>query len=346
MLHLGANSQLTDMSVVTNSNVGVMSEPVDKSNYKQTITQLFAHNAMQDEIKRVDPRKQAEATGALGRMASVLQESGYQTGKCAVESAPGNLASTSKYASPIVTLDQHGVRKFLGPEGANDVINTLNQGGTTGLYGEVWSSLLSDALIQTEELFELFQASNISDADFADNQLSKRFKVVAQMIEARKARGVHRDFFFVSFSGWDHHNEVLESLDLKFLDLNEALEDLVNQLQILGVWDDVVIVQTSDFGRTLTPNGGGGSDHGWAGTYFVAGGGVRGNRILGKYPSDLTERGPYNLGRGRMVPTISWDSIFNGIANWMGVTDNDKLDSVLPNRNRFNNLFTAGDLFG
>ena len=106
-----------------------------------------------------------------------------------------------------------------------------------------------------------------------------------------------------------------------------------------------MIVQTSDFGRTLTPNTGDGTDHGWGGHYFMAGGSVKGNRIVGEYPSSLTESGPFNVGRGRIIPSTPWDSIFNGVANWLGVTESDKLDDALPNRGRFSSLFGAGDLF-
>ena len=55
------------------ANVGVLTEPVDKTNYKlKTETQLFAHNAMQDEISSLDPNDSATGTGALGRMPDAL----------------------------------------------------------------------------------------------------------------------------------------------------------------------------------------------------------------------------------------------------------------------------------
>jgi cullin-associated NEDD8-dissociated protein 1 len=322
-----------------------MSEPVDKTNYQKTLAQLFAHNAMREELSRIDPRNEAIGSGCLGRLSDALQESGFVTGKVAVEAPPGNLASTSTAASPIVTLNEDGINEFLGPENTDEIIESLNRVDSTGLYGAVWSSQLKTALNQTEELFELLLNSPVQDADFADTRLGKRFQVIAQMIEAREERGVSRDLFFVSLNGWDHHAELSDGLNQKLGELDGALRDLVTELKKLGVWNDVVLVQTSDFGRTLTPNTGGGSDHGWGGNSFLVGGSVKGNRIIGQYPTDLTDDGAQSLGRGRIIPAIPWDSVFNGIANWMGVSDNDKLDSVLPNRNRFNNLFSADDLF-
>jgi uncharacterized protein (DUF1501 family) len=63
--------------------------------------------------------------------------------------------------------------------------------------------------------------------------------------------------------GYDMHKDVLEQLEVRFEDLNAAIEELVTELKVLGIWDKVVIVQSSDFGRTLTPNSGSGTDHGW-----------------------------------------------------------------------------------
>jgi len=78
----------------------------------------------------------------------------------------------------------------------------------------------------------------------------------------------------------------------------------------------------------------------------MMGGSVDGMRILGKYPEHLTEGSPNRLGRGRMVPTTSWDMVWNGIAEWFGVTGED-LNEVCPNRDSFsvNDLFTATELY-
>lgn len=56
------------------------------------------------------------------------------------------------------------------------------------------------------------------------------------------------------------------------------------------------------------------------------GGDVRGRRILGDYPRGFTEKEPINIGRGRLIPTTSWDALFYGLAQWMGVSDQSELD--------------------
>ena len=48
---------------------------------------------------------------------------------------------------------------------------------------------------------------------------------------------------------FDFHANLAVSLDLKFVDLNAALEAFVSEMKSQKRWDDVTIVVTSDFGR-------------------------------------------------------------------------------------------------
>ena len=112
------------------------------------------------------------------------------------------------------------------------------------------------------------------------------------------------------------------------------------------LWDHVTTVITSDFGRTLTANSGRGSDHGWGGHYFAMGGSVRGGQVHGDYPADITESSLLNLGRGRIIPTMSWESILNPIFTWMGVGSDEDLNYCLPNRlNTGAKLLPVEDVF-
>jgi cullin-associated NEDD8-dissociated protein 1 len=135
------------------------------------------------------------------------------------------------------------------------------------------------------------------------------------------------------------------NLAKKFKDLNGALTSFVDEMKAQGTWDSTSLVITSDFGRTLTANSGEGSDHAWGGNYFIAGGSVKGGRIHGDYPADITKTGPLNIGRGRLIPTMSWESILNSCLEWMGVAD-EELDYCLPNRiETGTKLFKASEVF-
>ena len=101
-----------------------------------------------------------------------------------------------------------------------------------------------------------------------------------------------------------------------------------------GMFDSVVLISTSDFGRTLTSNGQG-TDHGWAGNQFVVGGTVRGGEIYNEFPSSLVEGNLFDVGRGRMIPKYPWESVMLPIAEWMGMDTTDK-NTVFPNLHYFN----------
>ena len=75
----------------------------------------------------------------------------------------------------------------------------------------------------------------------------------------------------------------------------------------------------------------------------MLGGAVKGGQILGQYP-ELHESGSQWLKRGRMIPTTSWEQVWNGVAQWFGVGD-AAMDDVLPLKNNFPRLFTKADLF-
>ena len=88
-----------------------------------------------------------------------------------------------------------------------------------------------------------------------------------------------------------------------------------------GSWDDVTVVMVSEFARTLAGNTGEGSDHAWAGNYFIAGGEVDGKRILGTFPETFSNEGPLAFEPGILIPSHPWETLWNGVAQWFGVSD-------------------------
>jgi uncharacterized protein (DUF1501 family) len=176
------------------------------------------------------------------------------------------------------------------------------------------------------------------------SSLGAQFKQVARVIKARASVGANRNSFFVRLQGFDTHGSPTELNRLMGL-VDAALGAFEEEMKAQSLWDNVVVVTASDFGRTLTSNGFG-TDHAWGGNSFMVGGGVKGAQILGQYPSDLTDNSDLNIGRGRLIPTTSLDAMWHGVAQWMGVEE-ARMDEVLPNRGNFpaGSMFTSGDLF-
>ena len=73
---------------------------------------------------------------------------------------------------------------------------------------------------------------------------------------------------------------------------------------------------------------------------------MKGGRVHGKFPASLLEDSELNIGRGRVLPTSSWEAMWQGIAEWFGVKEED-MDTVLPNRPNFpkEQLFSKAHLY-
>ena len=173
------------------------------------------------------------------------------------------------------------------------------------------------------------------DQTVSDIPIERKMQLIAKMIGSHDCRGIDRDIFHIQHHQYDYHQNLHYGLKERFHELNVALQTFVNEMRNQNKWSDITIIISSDFGRTLTPNSSDGTDHGWSGHSVVMGGSVDGGRILGEYPSNLRLNGPLNVGRGRLIPTRPWESIWSPIIQWMGVEKANELDNVLPNRKSF-----------
>lgn len=334
------------------ANAGVLNKPSDKENYnKVTKTQLFAHNAMMEEVQKIDPFEGKPGTGVLGRMCDILSNQGFNAQPITIEDATVATVGVPGAGVDPLIVSPYGTNEFTPRPSADTFearafIEQLNDATElqSSLYGETWSRGLQTALHDNQALREALLSSEITTA-FPDHSYSDHLKAVSALVSSHEQRRTDRDVFFVTMSGWDHHNDMKDNLSENFQDLNGALTAFETEMKAQGHWEDVTLVVTSDFGRTLTANSGEGSDHAWGGNYFAMGGAVDGGRMHGDYPSDITLSSPLNIGRGRLIPTMSWESIFNSVLQWMDVPD-DQLDYCLPNRMETGSqLLKKGDVF-
>ena len=183
---------------------------------------------------------------------------------------------------------------------------------------ETFSSLLSLSVAQSARLGEVLDQYDTTTEFGQDDTVSKSLYQVARVIKARKDLEAERDVFFVQLGGFDTHSDLQEKVAANMAIVNAGLEEFITEMKLLGVWNNVTIVSGSEFGRTLYNNGFG-TDHGWGGNTFVLGGAVNGSRVLGQYPWDLEDE--VNVGRGRLIPTTSWEALWHSVCQWFGVDD-------------------------
>jgi uncharacterized protein (DUF1501 family) len=164
--------------------------------------------------------------------------------------------------------------------------------------------------------------------------IAKQLLQVAKIIEARNTLALKRQIFFVSLGGFDtHSNEIAVQSDL-LGQLGQALKAFYDATVKLGVASQVTTFTLSDFGRTLKPASGAGSDHAWGSHHFILGGAVKGRTLAGTFPT-LALAGPDDVSKeGRWLPTTAVDQYAATLATWFGLSGED-LAFVLPNVSRF-----------
>jgi uncharacterized protein (DUF1501 family) len=130
----------------------------------------------------------------------------------------------------------------------------------------------------------------------------------------------------LAFDGWDtHFNETYE-LTSRLAGLDGALEELENGL---GTgWSDTVVVVTTEFGRTVKVNGTRGTDHGTATVALLAGGAVKGGRVIADWPGLK----PQQLFQGRdLAPTLDLRAVLKGVlAQQLGLSTKALAEDVFP----------------
>src|SRR5262249_6507686 len=126
--------------------------------------------------------------------------------------------------------------------------------------------------------------------------------------------------------GWDTHVNQGSSegqLAGRLTDFGAALaafsQDLGDRMS------DVVVLTMSEFGRTVSENGNVGTDHGHATAMMVMGGGVRGGKVYGTWPTlDPAKR--YE-GRDLAVTTDFRDLFGEVLTRHLGAAD---LSAIFP----------------
>jgi uncharacterized protein (DUF1501 family) len=86
-----------------------------------------------------------------------------------------------------------------------------------------------------------------------------------------------------SINGWDTHERQDRSLPRALERLSATILTLQDTLKG-PVWNKTTVVAVTEFGRTARLNGSGGTDHGTGGLMVLAGGALRGGRVLGDWP--------------------------------------------------------------
>jgi uncharacterized protein (DUF1501 family) len=115
----------------------------------------------------------------------------------------------------------------------------------------------------------------------------------------------------LAFDGWDTHADEGAN-NGRLAALLGALDGALGEFQngMADAWRDTVVVVTTEFGRTAKVNGTEGTDHGTATIALLAGGAVKGGRVLTDWPG-IKDRDLYE-GRD-LKPTTDLRAVLKGV---------------------------------
>ena len=335
------------------ANVGTLVRPASKADYLSGTAlppKLFSHNDQQSWWQSLAP--EGSRSGWGGRIADAVMAGNGQPIFTSV-SASGNavfLAGAQGQQYQIGTTGAVPIRPLTEDQtlGSRTVQAVLRR-SLERTRAEPMQAGYNQVVKRSAEAYEvLAQAmanvntgalrssgvilSNNNTLSLETLPLAQQLRAVAQMIGARAVLGMRRQVFMVQIGGFDTHGSQMRDQPALMAGVAQSIAWFMGAMRDQGLEDAATLFTASDFGRALTSNGSG-SDHGWGGHHFVAGGAVRGRNIYGRFP--ITALGTQDdIGSGRMLPSTSVTEYAATLARWMGVTGSD-LTTVLPNIGNF-----------
>lgn len=134
---------------------------------------------------------------------------------------------------------------------------------------------------------------------------------VASVLAGVADRPAAASLVSVDVGGWDTHAGQGTERGGLAARLRALAQGLAALRGALGpAWDHTAVVVVTEFGRTVTGNGTGGSDHGVGGAALLAGGAIRGGRVLADWPG-LSR--PALLDGRDLRPTTDLRQLFAGL---------------------------------
>jgi len=325
------------------ANVGTLAEPTDRAAIDAGTARLplglFSHADQINQWQTSVP-DQRIATGVGGRLADAL-DGGLAGGvlPLGVSLSGANLFQTGIDGTAYDVDPLEGVRQVAGygaVEDGSELFTSALDALLAADYGDPfrrsYARRLRSAIDTGEAVRGALETAPALATPFDDDRFSQSLRQIVRLISVRDRLGASRQTFFVTFGGWDHHDDVIPQQAEMLPMVSRGLAALQSALDELAVADCVTTFTISDFGRTLTSNGKG-SDHGWGGNNLVLGRAVTGGRIYGDYPQ-LVPDNPLDVGRGIYIPTTASDAYYAELALWFGLPA-ARLPAVLPNVARF-----------
>ena len=324
------------------SNVGPLVEPATAaqvlSNSVRVPPFLLSHSDQQAIVQGWTASE--DNSGWAGRGLEKL-DSNLRTPLAAVTMDTNRTLVLGK-ASNVTFMPPGGTRNW-GPvdiaypeRSAAQTLFTMARWQFGNAYEAEYARTMGGALSDSTRLVQAFQAAPNPSADFGMDYLGNNMRSLAAVLPIFKSQGLKRQVFLSHWGGFDTHSNQRGNTpgtqDSQFTTLAQVLSAFDATNVANGLDGNVITLVMSEFGRTLRPGSGGGSEHAWGSHWMLIGGPVIGGTVHGTFPT-LALGGPDDGdgGRnGRLVPTISSDQVGATLMQWLGM-DPAYHNEVFPN---------------
>jgi uncharacterized protein (DUF1501 family) len=151
-----------------------------------------------------------------------------------------------------------------------------------------------------------------SVADYPKSELGQSLKTIASLIFS----DINTKVYYISLGSFDTHiNQAFQQQNL-FNQMNEAIRVFTKDLKANGRFNDVMLMTFSEFGRRVSQNASGGTDHGTANNMFFVSGSLKQKGLINSLP-DLSD-----LEEGDLKYKIDFKNVYATVLkNWLGADD-------------------------
>jgi uncharacterized protein (DUF1501 family) len=160
----------------------------------------------------------------------------------------------------------------------------------------------------------IFQQSKLhpSSAQYPNSNLGKDLKTIASLIYSE----INTKVYYVSLGSFDTHINQEQQQERLFTEMNDAVGAFIKDLKANNRFNDVLFFTFSEFGRRVSQNASGGTDHGTANNMFLLSGGLKEKGVLNALP-DLDD-----LDQGDLKYKIDFKNVYATVLDkWLGADD-------------------------
>ncbi len=174
---------------------------------------------------------------------------------------------------------------------------------------------LSETLSSADYIYQQSRR-HPSSLTYPGTELGRNLKTISSLILS----DINTKVYYVSLGSFDTHVNQENQQKRLFTELNDAVSAFVKDMKSNNRFQDVTMMTFSEFGRRVTQNASGGTDHGTANNMFFISGGLKEKGLLNAM-ADLSD-----LNQGDLKHTVDFKSVYaTMLHNWLGADDKEIL---------------------